>query len=85
MQIEIRFFASLRERLNTAEERADLPADVTTVAELRQWLRQRGPVWHDALGEGRALRTAFDHVMCPPTQRLVEGCEVAFFPPVTGG
>lgn len=85
MQIEIRYFASLREALDTGEERTDVPADIATVGELRQWLRARGPVWSEALGEGRALRMALDQVMCRADARLADGCEVAFFPPVTGG
>jgi molybdopterin synthase sulfur carrier subunit len=28
---------------------------------------------------------ACNHVMTDPAQRITEGCEVAFFPPVTGG
>ncbi|MBN4665980.1 molybdopterin converting factor subunit 1 [Pandoraea nosoerga] len=85
MQIELRFFASVREALNVAEERVEVPADVATVGDVRQWLCRRGPVWAETLGEQRALRMALDHTMVPAATRLREGCEVAFFPPVTGG
>ena len=37
------------------------------------------------LAHGRALRMAFDHVMCEPGTPIRAGGEVAFFPPVTGG
>ncbi|VVE24090.1 molybdopterin converting factor subunit 1 [Pandoraea terrigena] len=85
MQIELRFFASVREALDVAEERVNVPAGIATVGDVRQWLCGRGPVWADALGQQRALRMALDHTMVPATTRLTEGCEVAFFPPVTGG
>ncbi|MBC7499351.1 MAG: MoaD/ThiS family protein, partial [Herminiimonas sp.] len=38
-----------------------------------------------ALADGRALRMAFNQEMTDPATCLVDGCEVAFFPPVTGG
>jgi molybdopterin synthase sulfur carrier subunit len=45
----------------------------------------RGGIWADTLAEGRALRMACNHVMTSAGTRVTEGCEVAFFPPVTGG
>jgi molybdopterin synthase sulfur carrier subunit len=85
MQIELRFFASVREQLGTAQEVATVPDAVRTVGDVRRWLAQRGPVWGEALAEGRALRMALDHQVVPADTALHEGCEVAFFPPVTGG
>jgi molybdopterin synthase sulfur carrier subunit len=41
--------------------------------------------WAETLAEGRALRMACNHVMTDAGARITEGCEVAFFPPVTGG
>ncbi|MFJ4289603.1 molybdopterin converting factor subunit 1 [Cupriavidus sp. NPDC089707] len=85
MTIELRFFASVREQLGVAEERAEVPAEVRTVGELRHWLRQRGGAWAETLAEGRALRMAVDHAVARPDTAISDGCEVAFFPPVTGG
>ena len=45
MNIELLFFASLRERLGLASERLVLPADVQTVGALRQHLAARGGPW----------------------------------------
>ena len=85
MNIELRFFASVREQLGVAGERAEIPGDVRTVGELRQWLRTRGGAWAETLAEGRALRMAVDHAVARSDTAIAEGCEVAFFPPVTGG
>ncbi|MGO4328682.1 molybdopterin converting factor subunit 1 [Cupriavidus sp. 2TAF22] len=85
MKIELRFFASVREQLGLGQERVEVPATVATVGELRQWLGQRGGAWAEVLAEGRALRMAVDHDVASPGSVLAEGCEVAFFPPVTGG
>jgi molybdopterin synthase sulfur carrier subunit len=85
MQINLRFFASVREAVGTAGEAVALPEGVTTVGAVRDFLIARGGAWAEALGHERALRMAFDHVMCGPETPVREGGEVAFFPPVTGG
>ncbi len=85
MQIQLKFFATVREALGVADETVRVPDSVVTVGDVRSWLCSRGGPWAETLAEGRALRMACDHVMTAPTTRLTEGCEVAFFPPVTGG
>jgi len=85
MHIELRFFASVREALGLAQERIELPETVRTLGQVREHLVARGGAWAEALGQQRALRMAFNHVMCAPETAIQEGGEVAFFPPVTGG
>ena len=85
MNINLRFFASVREALGTSSETVALPEGVATVGAVRDFLIARGGAWAEALGHERALRMAFNHVMCAPETPVGEGGEVAFFPPVTGG
>jgi molybdopterin synthase sulfur carrier subunit len=85
MKIELRFFAQIRVALNTAAETVSLPDDVKTVGEVRKFLAARGGVWQDALGSDKVLRMACDQKMTESDTPITEGCEVAFFPPVTGG
>lgn len=85
MHIQLRFFASLREALGTAQESVILPTDVTTLGALRTHLQARGGAWADALAEGKSLRMALNQQMAEASTSLVPGAEVAFFPPVTGG
>ena len=85
MQIELRFFASVREQLGVAQERVELPDTVSTVGQVRQWLRERGGVWQEALAEGGALRMAVNNAVARADTEVADGSEVAFFPPVTGG
>lgn len=85
MKIELRYFASVREALGTDRETVDLPEHVKTVGDVRQFLIGRGGAWAEALAEGRPLRMAYEQQMTGPDTRITEGCEVAFFPPVTGG
>jgi molybdopterin synthase sulfur carrier subunit len=85
MKIELRYFASVREALNKSDETVDVPDGISSVGDVRAWLCARGGIWAETLAEGRALRMACNHVMTDPGTRITEGCEVAFFPPVTGG
>lgn len=82
MSVNILYFASLRESLGTASERCDLPADVRTAGQLRDWLIVQGRA---ALGSGKQLRVAVNQDMATPDTPVADGDEVAFFPPVTGG
>lgn len=85
MRIQLRFFASVREAVGTSQETLELPDEVRTIGEVRDFLRQRGGTWAEALAEGRALRMAWNQQMTGPDTHIAEGGEVAFFPPVTGG
>lgn len=83
MKVTVRYFASVREAMGTGAEQLDTQA--STLAALRAELVARGGAGADALAPGRAVRMALDQVMSPEFAPLTPGCEVAFFPPVTGG
>ena len=85
MKIQLRFFASLREGLGISEESIVTPAEVSTIANLREYLIQRGTPWSKVLASDKVIRCALNQEMVKDTTLLVEGAEVAFFPPVTGG
>jgi sulfur-carrier protein len=83
MRITVRYFASIREAVGTSSESLDTQA--ATLAQLRDELLLRPGAAGAALARGRAVRLALNQVMSEETAALTEGCEVAFFPPVTGG
>lgn len=85
MSITILYFAALREALGTGRETVELPAGVNNAGQLRNWLRERGGAWSEALAENRSIRIAVDQSMARAETPLRSGGEVAFFPPVTGG
>lgn len=85
MRIEVRYFASAREALGCDAESLTLPDDIATVGQVRAYLCRRGGIWSQTLGEQRAIRMACDHQMAQASTAITEGCEIAFFPPVTGG
>jgi molybdopterin synthase sulfur carrier subunit len=85
MKVRILYFARLREAFGTSQETPELPAGVTTLGELVDWLRARGGVWAEQLAEGRAYRLAVNQDLAGPEVPLQDDDEVAIFPPVTGG
>ena len=82
MQVTIKYFASIREAIGQASEQRETTA--TTLAGLRDELLAASPAYA-CLGRGRAVRMALGQVMTDESALLSPSCEVAFFPPVTGG
>ncbi len=83
--VTLRYFAWVREKTGVAEESIVLPADISTVGELLQWLSSRGPQFEDAFSRGHVIRAALDRVHVKPDAKIGMAREIAFFPPVTGG
>ena len=81
--VNIKYFASIREAMGRAEE--TLQTSAAPLAELRDQLIARGGVGGGALDRGEAVRLAVNKIMADESASLLDGCEVAFFPPVTGG
>jgi molybdopterin synthase sulfur carrier subunit len=83
MKVTVKYFASIRESIGTANEVLETPA--LTLALLRDQLIAQGGAYADSLARGQAVRMALNQRMCDEATLLLEGAEVAFFPPVTGG
>jgi molybdopterin synthase sulfur carrier subunit len=82
VSIQVLYFASLKEALGKSGESLDLPAGITTVGALRDWLVAEG---RGALATAKNLRCAVNQDMAGLDAPVREGDEIAFFPPVTGG
>jgi molybdopterin synthase sulfur carrier subunit len=85
MNITVRYFAHVRECLGTGREDHELPERIRTLGEMRAWLTTRSARHAEALHAARPLRMACNQTMGDAQTELQAGCEVAFFPPVTGG
>jgi molybdopterin synthase sulfur carrier subunit len=82
LTVQLRYFASIREDLNCDSE--SWQTHVSTVGALRDELVARGPAFQ-CLASDQPVRMALNQDLCDESAVLSEGCEVAFFPPVTGG
>ena len=83
MNVRVKYFASVREAVGQGTEALQTRSE--TLGALRDELIARGEPYASALGRGKSVRMAVDQVMSDESASLREGCEVAFFPPVTGG
>jgi len=79
------YFAWVRERIGKPHEDVDLPAHVTTVAELLSWLRSRGEEYEHALQHPKIIRVAIDQEHVGHDEPIAGAREIALFPPMTGG
>lgn len=81
--IRVVFLAQLREQLGVAE--MDISASqIKNLDELKRQLTLQNPSWERLLLSSKIL-VAVNHAYAKGNQILVDGDEVAFFPPVTGG
>ena len=85
MQLKLYYFAQLREALGINQEQIDCPPDVINVGQLRAWMGARSGPYVDAFAQTQNIRCAVNRVVADDNQYLSAGCEIAFFPPVTGG
>lgn len=83
--MKVLYFAWLKEKIGMSEEEIILPPAVTSVHELIDWMRSRGPGFAAALAEGNAVKVAVNHVYAQLKDPVTDKDEIAFFPPVTGG
>ena len=77
MSIQIKFFASLRERVGKSEAELEAASDMTT---LKVWQATTGK---DNLDSNILIAINMEYV--DSQHSVADGDEVAFFPPVTGG
>jgi len=77
MDIKVRYFASLRDRMGRSEDQVSFDNDNVTVADL--W----GKVSDEPIAD--KILVAVNMEYTDTRHELKNGDEVAFFPPVTGG
>ncbi len=82
MEIEVRLFATLKDRVGTDRIRVTLPAAVTPVAALLDAIGADYPVLAPAL---RSVLVAVNRAYAGSDTLVSAGDEVALFPPVSGG
>ena len=85
MNINILYFARIKEAVNYSSENIDLPMDIKTVTALKNYLALRGENWANLFNGKQVVRAAINHALVDDLAAISAGDEVAFFPPVTGG
>ena len=83
MKVQVRYFDSVRESFVLSHESVETKA--ADVAALRIELMARGEHYRACLSTDRPVPMPLNQLMLQGNAALSEGCEVGFFPPVTGG
>ncbi|MEQ1754594.1 MAG: molybdopterin converting factor subunit 1 [Micropepsaceae bacterium] len=83
--MKLLYFAWLRQHIGRNEETLDVPDSIATVAQLIDWLIERGEGYRAAFADGTRVRVAINQHHVDRDARVRKFDEVAFFPPVTGG
>lgn len=83
--MKLRYFAWVRERIGKPEEDIELPAGITTIADLMAWLSRRGEEYAQAFENPKVIRAALDRTHVKAETAIAGAREIAFFPPMTGG
>ena len=83
--MRVLYFAWVKEKVGIAAEDIDPPKSVTTIAELIDWLKARGPEFANAFARSEVIRAAIDRIHVRHDAKIIGAREIAFFPPVTGG
>lgn len=84
ISVKVVFFARIREALGVDQLDLGIETEQPVVQDVLSLLVSRGEPWQQALSSGQLL-VAVNQEMTQLDQPLLEGDEVAFFPPVTGG
>ncbi len=83
--MQLLYFGWVRTRIGTGSEEIDLPAEISDVRALIEWLQSRGQNYLDALQEIESIRIAVNQELAELDAPIASGDEVAVFPPMTGG
>jgi molybdopterin synthase sulfur carrier subunit len=83
--MKLLYFAWLRARIGQGEEEFALPAGVSDVAGLLQYLQARGGRYAEALTDLSVVKVAVNQDYVGRDHPVRVRDEVAIFPPVTGG
>ena len=83
--MKVLYFAWVREKTGKSGDEFALPEDVTTVAQLVDWLKGHDDACGEAFADLNTVRVAVNRDHATFDQPVTDDDEVAFFPPVTGG
>jgi sulfur-carrier protein len=83
--MKILYFAKLRQVIGRGQDDVEIPASVTTVLGLIDYLKTTDEGIAAAFADLRTLKVAINQSHSTLEASLVGATEIAFFPPVTGG
>lgn len=83
--MKIIYFAWLKDAVGCEEEEITLPAGVSTVSQLIEWLAARGPQYDAAFEFVEVVKVVVNKVLVRNDHLVKDDDEVIFIPPIAGG
>jgi len=83
--MKITYAAWLKDALGIDEEIITLPADVTNVGQLLDWLGSRGSRYEQAFEFIEVVKVAVNDIAVDNDHAVADEDEVMLFPPIAGG
>ncbi len=83
--LSIHYFASTRESVGLSEESIELGGEISTIADLVDFLCIRHSGFKQANETANKLLVSVNQSVVDRSHKLHDGDEIAFFPPMTGG
>lgn len=83
--LDVHFFASIREAMNTDQLQIAPPDGVQSVRDLMQYLAETQPGFGELTAGKAPLLVAVNQTVVGLDTPVEAGDEIAFFPPMTGG
>ena len=81
MNLKLRYFAWVRERVGKPEETVEVPQGIDTVSALVAWLASRGEEYAHAFKDAKVIRAAIDQRHVKADAAIKGAREIAFFRP----
>jgi len=83
--MKIIYFAWIKDKVGCEAEEISLPAEITNVGMLINWLSRRGPQYEDAFEFIEVIKVVVNQMVVLNEHPLKDDDEVIFIPPIAGG
>ncbi len=83
--MKIIYFAWIKDKVGCEAEEISLPAEITNVGMLINWLSRRGPQYEDAFEFIEVIKVVVNQMVVLNDHPLKDDDEVIFIPPIAGG
>ena len=83
--MKIIYFAWIKDKVGCEAEEISLPAEITNVSMLINWLSRRGPQYEDAFEFIEVIKVVVNQMVVLNDHPLKDDDEVIFIPPIAGG
>jgi len=81
----IKYFAWIKDKVGCEQEEINLPAEVTNVGMLIDWLSRRGPQYEQAFEFIEVIKVVVNQGYVQNNHVINNDDEVIFIPPIAGG